>query len=157
MQVHSIYRQVLHDEIGAPEGTAEIKALIKSPETYSVPALIVIGGMCSATVSVMAFSGSFVDMLMVFWLGGLLAFIRKSSEEAMCLQRQSTRLLLAIWFSSMFSRSVRLSSSASLLSVAEQHRVELTEAASSFSDRPLLLCLLGILGGCLDSAGFHHL
>jgi uncharacterized membrane protein YjjP (DUF1212 family) len=80
MQVHHIYRQVLHDEIGAPEGTAEIKALIKSPETYSVPALIVIGGMCSSTVSVMAFSGSFIDMLMVFWLGGLLAFIREWTD-----------------------------------------------------------------------------
>lgn len=49
---------------------------MRKPQIYNWWQLILIGGMCSASICTIAFSGSFIDALAAFPLGALLIGIQ---------------------------------------------------------------------------------
>lgn len=83
--VHQIYRQVVHDEIGAEEGTVELMKLMKEPPIYGFKTRCLIAFACCALICPLAFGGSFLDMWVAGAGGAVLCFLqlRAATKNAM--------------------------------------------------------------------------
>lgn len=73
--VHKVYRRVARDEISVSQGSRALRRITKGSKPYHWSILLLAGAISSAGASAVAFSGSFVDMLMSAALGTLLAFV----------------------------------------------------------------------------------
>ncbi|KIM73743.1 hypothetical protein PILCRDRAFT_99247 [Piloderma croceum F 1598] len=71
-----LYWKVIHDKISVSEASAELDILMQRKPMYNMWQLVVIGGMCSASICSVSFSGSFIDSLIVIPMGCLLVFIQ---------------------------------------------------------------------------------
>ncbi|KEP55710.1 putative pheromone-regulated membrane protein [Rhizoctonia solani 123E] len=63
---HAIYRKVVHDEIGAKDGTLELTKIMRQKPIYGLRVRCVLALLCSAIICPIGFGGSFVDM----WIAG---------------------------------------------------------------------------------------
>ncbi|TFY65636.1 hypothetical protein EVG20_g5445 [Dentipellis fragilis] len=70
-KVHTIYRQVVHDEISAKKATTLLNELLNAPPIYKKLPRCMLGFMLSALICPLAFGGSFLDM----WIAGFGAFV----------------------------------------------------------------------------------
>lgn len=68
--------QVIHDKLYVSDASAELDVLMLRPQLYNWWRLILIGGMCSASICTVSFGGSFLDAVVVFPLGALLVMIQ---------------------------------------------------------------------------------
>lgn len=73
--VHDVYRKVVHDEISVSQGSRALRRITKEFKPYPRYVLLIASAMIAATGSAVAFSGSFVDMLMSAVLGTFLGFV----------------------------------------------------------------------------------
>ncbi|ORY35057.1 hypothetical protein BCR39DRAFT_516439 [Naematelia encephala] len=74
--VHEVYRRVVHDEMSAAQGCRVLRRITRRTIPYSRVTLILIAAIASATAAGVAFSGSFIDILMSGVLGSILAIIQ---------------------------------------------------------------------------------
>ncbi|KIR71707.1 hypothetical protein I310_04385 [Cryptococcus deuterogattii CA1014] len=74
--VHEVYRRVTHDKISASQGRRALKRIGRETVPYSRLTLILTGSIASAISSRVAFSGSFVDILMSGALGALFTIVQ---------------------------------------------------------------------------------
>ena len=65
--VHTIYRQIVHDVIGADEGARKLTDLLRSKPIYGIGLQVLWGFGCSLMIGPLAFGSSFLDM----WVGAL--------------------------------------------------------------------------------------
>ncbi|OCF40184.1 hypothetical protein I317_06009 [Kwoniella heveanensis CBS 569] len=79
--VHEVYRRVVHDEISASQGCRVLRRIEKRTTPYSRFCLILAAAVASATSARVAFSGSFIDILMSGALGSLLAIVQFTIAE----------------------------------------------------------------------------
>ncbi|KAI4527728.1 DUF1212-domain-containing protein [Schizophyllum commune Tattone D] len=73
---YKLYWKVIHDKISVSEASCELDNLMVSKPMYNMPKLMFFGGMCSSGICTLAFSGSFIDALVVFPLGCLLVMLQ---------------------------------------------------------------------------------
>ncbi|TIB13178.1 hypothetical protein E3P92_02360 [Wallemia ichthyophaga] len=69
---HALYSDVLHGKISVTEASAKLDEIMLSPPTYNAFTTVCIGMLCSASITPMAFDGSFIDALMAAVLGAVL-------------------------------------------------------------------------------------
>lgn len=83
--VHQVYRQVVHDEIGAEEGTVMLMKLLKEKPLYGLKTRCLIAFACCALICPLAFGGSFLDMWVAGTGGAILCFLqlRAADKSAM--------------------------------------------------------------------------
>lgn len=83
--VHQVYRQVVHDEIGTEEGTVQLIKLLKEKPLYGLKARCLIAFACCALICPLAFGGSFLDMWVSGAGGAVLCFLqlRAADKSAM--------------------------------------------------------------------------
>nr|XP_018260617.1 uncharacterized protein I303_07543 [Kwoniella dejecticola CBS 10117]OBR82775.1 hypothetical protein I303_07543 [Kwoniella dejecticola CBS 10117] len=79
--VHEVYRKVVHDEISASQGCRVLRRIEHRTVPYSRWALILAAAVASATSARVAFSGSFIDILMSGVLGSMLAIVQFTIAE----------------------------------------------------------------------------
>ncbi|WWC73372.1 uncharacterized protein I206_107339 [Kwoniella pini CBS 10737] len=79
--VHEVYRKVVHDEISASQGCRVLRRIEHRTVPYSRWALILAAAVASATSAKVAFSGSFIDILMSGALGSTLAIVQFTIAE----------------------------------------------------------------------------
>ncbi|KAI0322700.1 hypothetical protein OF83DRAFT_1048844 [Amylostereum chailletii] len=70
-RVHDIYRDVLHDRIGASEGVEALDKILRSPPLYPLLARCFLAFICASVICPLAFGGSFIDM----WVSGTCACV----------------------------------------------------------------------------------
>jgi len=68
-KVHQIYRDVLHDKLGAEAGTDALRNLLRSPAIYSLSWRCFLAFLCASIICGLSFGGSLVDM----WVSGACA------------------------------------------------------------------------------------
>ena len=73
---HNIYKEVVHDRIGAEEGIQQLKEVTDKPKKFKVWMLILAHGFASAAVAPFAFQGRLIDLPIAFALGLILGFLR---------------------------------------------------------------------------------
>ena len=61
-RVHEIYRDVLHDKIGAEAGADALAQLLRAPPIYPLILRCALAFICSSIICVLGFGGCFVDM-----------------------------------------------------------------------------------------------
>jgi uncharacterized membrane protein YjjP (DUF1212 family) len=61
-QVHVIYRDVIHDNIGAASGARALRALLRSPPTYPFLVRCFLAFVCAAIICGLSFGGSIADV-----------------------------------------------------------------------------------------------
>lgn len=74
--VHTIYKEVIHDVIGVEEATQRLDEIMKSKNKFNVWFLVLMHGCASATVGPFAFSARPIDMPISFALGCLLGILQ---------------------------------------------------------------------------------
>ncbi|KZW03811.1 DUF1212-domain-containing protein [Exidia glandulosa HHB12029] len=74
--VHLVYRQVMHHEIGAVEGTQQLDRLLRSPPLYGTRLRIVFAFLCTFLICPLAFHGSIIDALISGAGGALLCSLQ---------------------------------------------------------------------------------
>ncbi|PPQ84955.1 hypothetical protein CVT25_004468 [Psilocybe cyanescens] len=72
----SLYWKVIHDELSVSDASSELDALMKKQPMYNWWQQVLIGGMCSASICTVSFSGSFIDALASFPLGAILVIVQ---------------------------------------------------------------------------------
>ncbi|KAJ7628480.1 hypothetical protein FB45DRAFT_794332 [Roridomyces roridus] len=75
-ETYALYWKVIHDELAVSEASTELDGLMRRKQEYTAWQLVLIGGMCSAAICTVSFSGSFIDALVSFPLGALLVAIQ---------------------------------------------------------------------------------
>lgn len=70
-RVHTIYRDVLHDKMGAEAGTDALRHLLQQPPIYSLVFRCTLAFVCASIICVLAFGGSVLDM----WVSGTCACV----------------------------------------------------------------------------------
>ena len=73
--------QVIHDYISVDDASVELDHLMQGPPLYNNWQLIFFGGMCSASICSVSFSGSFIDCLISFPLGCILIIIQLAAAK----------------------------------------------------------------------------
>ncbi|KAH9486583.1 Pheromone-regulated membrane protein 10 [Psilocybe cubensis] len=68
-KVHEIYRDVLHDHIGAEAGTDALRQVLRSPAIYSLKLRCFFAFLCASIICGLSFGGSLADM----WISGACA------------------------------------------------------------------------------------
>ncbi|KAF8607840.1 DUF1212-domain-containing protein [Ceratobasidium sp. AG-I] len=68
---HAIYRKVVHDEIGAKDGSLELTKLMRQKPIYGLRIRCILALLCSAIICPIGFGGSFLDM----WISGAAGMI----------------------------------------------------------------------------------
>lgn len=72
----NIKKQVIHDKLSVSDASVALDELMKKKPYYGRLAMVIIGGMCSASICTVSFGGSFIDALLSFPLGALLVLIQ---------------------------------------------------------------------------------
>ncbi|KAF8553122.1 DUF1212-domain-containing protein [Imleria badia] len=75
-EAHSLYWNVIHDTMSVSAASAALDVLMRKEPLYNFIQLTIVGGMCSASICSVAFSGSFIDCLASAPLGALLVAIQ---------------------------------------------------------------------------------
>lgn len=70
-QVHVIYRDVVHDNIGAESGSRALRSLLRSPPTYPFLVRCSLAFICAAIMCALSFGGSITDV----GISGMCAFL----------------------------------------------------------------------------------
>ncbi|KAJ4498734.1 hypothetical protein C8R41DRAFT_790221 [Lentinula lateritia] len=70
-QVHIIYRDVLHDKIGAEEGTQALRKLLREHPIYPLYFRCILAFFGASTICATSFGGSFLDI----WISGFCACV----------------------------------------------------------------------------------
>ena len=70
-KVQEIYRDVLHDVIGAEAGTEALRTLLRSPPIYSLKLRCFLAFICASIICGLSFGGSIIDM----WISGACACV----------------------------------------------------------------------------------
>lgn len=70
-KVHEIYRDVLHDVIGAEAGTEALRKLLRSPPIYSLKLRCFLAFVCASIICGLSFGGSILDV----WVSGACACV----------------------------------------------------------------------------------
>ncbi|KAJ6437870.1 4-hydroxy-4-methyl-2-oxoglutarate aldolase [Purpureocillium lavendulum] len=76
--VHHVYKEVMHDVIGADEGTERLNTLMKSKEKFNPWLRVLVFGLTSVTAAPFSFKARVIDLPILFALGctvGLLQLI----------------------------------------------------------------------------------
>ncbi|KAF8898920.1 hypothetical protein BD779DRAFT_1486237 [Infundibulicybe gibba] len=68
-KVHLIYRDVLHDKMGAEAGTNALRAVLRAPPIYPLLIRCALAFICASIICVLSFGGSITDM----WISGACA------------------------------------------------------------------------------------
>ncbi|EAW09924.1 threonine/serine exporter family protein [Aspergillus clavatus NRRL 1] len=74
--VHTIYKEVIHDVIGVEEAIQRLEEVMKAKNKYPVWMLILVHGFASMSVAPFAFNGRPIDMPIAFLLGCLLGVLQ---------------------------------------------------------------------------------
>ncbi|KIO30219.1 hypothetical protein M407DRAFT_225028 [Tulasnella calospora MUT 4182] len=74
--VHKIYRNVVHDDVGVEEATAQLNQIIKAKPIFGTLSKTILAALCTGLICPMAFGGSFVDMLVAGGEGALLSYLQ---------------------------------------------------------------------------------
>lgn len=74
--VHTIYKEVVHDLIGVEEATTRLDEILKQDVKFGDWARIPIYGLASASVAPFAFGGRLIDLPIIFGLGCLLGWMQ---------------------------------------------------------------------------------
>lgn len=74
--VHTIYKEVIHDVIGVEEATQRLDEIMKRKNKFNVWFLVLMHGCASATVGPFAFNARPIDMPICFALGCLLGILQ---------------------------------------------------------------------------------
>ncbi|KAI0639626.1 DUF1212-domain-containing protein [Trametes polyzona] len=61
-KVHLVYRDVLHDKIGATEGCNQLKRILQARPLYDIWTRCLLAFFCASIICVLSFGGSIVDM-----------------------------------------------------------------------------------------------
>ena len=77
----SLCIQVIHDNMSVSQASAALDVLMRKKPLYTFTQLILIGGMCSASICSVSFSGSFIDSLASAPLGALLVAVQLLSPR----------------------------------------------------------------------------
>jgi uncharacterized membrane protein YjjP (DUF1212 family) len=67
---------VIHDELSVSDASTALDILMRKKPLYNWWQLIIIGGLCSASICSVGFSGSFIDSVICIPLGGILVGIQ---------------------------------------------------------------------------------
>jgi len=70
-KVHEVYRDVLHDNIGAEAGTDGLRQILRLPPIYSLKWRCFFAFICASIICGLSFGGSIVDM----WISGACACV----------------------------------------------------------------------------------
>ncbi|KJA25855.1 hypothetical protein HYPSUDRAFT_134069 [Hypholoma sublateritium FD-334 SS-4] len=70
-KVHQVYRDVLHDSIGAQAGTDALRQILRSPAIYPLKLRCFFAFICAAIICGLSFGGSLLDM----WISGACACV----------------------------------------------------------------------------------
>lgn len=73
---HSIYKEVVHDVIGAEEATCRLREIIKRPNVYGRWFVAFMYGLASLCVGPFAFGARLIDLPICFFLGFLLGILQ---------------------------------------------------------------------------------
>ncbi|OXC66991.1 hypothetical protein AYX13_04443 [Cryptococcus neoformans] len=73
---HHLYWNVVHDKMSVDQASKDLDVLMTTPVYYTWWQTLVIGALCSAFITVMAFYGSFIDALMCMVLGATLVGVQ---------------------------------------------------------------------------------
>ncbi|EED19406.1 DUF1212 domain membrane protein Prm10, putative [Talaromyces stipitatus ATCC 10500] len=76
LEVHQIYKEVIHDVIEVAEGTRKLEEIIRRPPRFNVWFLILMHGCASASVGPFAFGARPIDIPPAFLLGCLLGTLQ---------------------------------------------------------------------------------
>ncbi|GAA5875113.1 hypothetical protein JCM16303_005013 [Sporobolomyces ruberrimus] len=71
-----VYSKVVRDKMKVTEASSRLDELMVAPPKYSLWKSVIIGGIASAAIIPSAFYGSFIDVLAVIPLGGLLVVVQ---------------------------------------------------------------------------------
>lgn len=74
--IHNIYRQVVHDEIGVEEATAQLNRLMKAKPIFNLFTRIVLSALCTGLICPLAFGGSIIDTAVAAGEGVILAYLQ---------------------------------------------------------------------------------
>lgn len=77
-QVHSVYKQVVHDCMSAAEGNVHMDKILQDPNLFPAWVCVLLYGFCSAMVTPYAFGGDWINLAITFFIGscvGSLQFI----------------------------------------------------------------------------------
>ncbi|KAL5365002.1 hypothetical protein BJX96DRAFT_5787 [Aspergillus floccosus] len=75
-EVHTIYKEVIHDVIGVEEAIQRLDEVMKKKNTYPIWLLVLVHGCASASVGPFAFNARPIDMPICFVLGCLLGILQ---------------------------------------------------------------------------------
>ncbi|KAG8764177.1 hypothetical protein FRC12_008242 [Ceratobasidium sp. 428] len=81
LDAHRVYWRVIHDEIGVQEASLALDSLMRKKNLYNGWKTVLIGGFCSAFITPISFSGSFVDAVCAFPLGAILVWVQNMSAR----------------------------------------------------------------------------
>ncbi|KZT61436.1 DUF1212-domain-containing protein [Calocera cornea HHB12733] len=79
--VHTVYNAVIHDKIGVKDASDRLDDIMRAKSRYRNLIAIIIGGLCSAFITPISFSGSFLDAMCAFPLGCLLVLIQQLASK----------------------------------------------------------------------------
>jgi len=74
--VHEIYKEVVHDRLGAEEATARLNDVINRRDKFPTWFRVILFGVASAFVAPFGFEGRYIDMPICFILGCLVGFLQ---------------------------------------------------------------------------------
>jgi uncharacterized membrane protein YjjP (DUF1212 family) len=74
--VHEIYKEVLHDQLGVEEATRRLNQIMEAPPKHNKWFLVFMYGVASVTVGPFSFYARWIDLPMTFVLGCLLGFMQ---------------------------------------------------------------------------------
>ncbi|KXN85677.1 Pheromone-regulated membrane protein 10 [Leucoagaricus sp. SymC.cos] len=80
-RVHIIYRDVLHDRMGAQEGIDSLRRILRAPPIYPLKFRCFLAFICSSTICVLAFGGSAVDMFISGICASILQYLGLSAAN----------------------------------------------------------------------------
>ncbi|EJU01800.1 DUF1212-domain-containing protein [Dacryopinax primogenitus] len=79
--VHAVYNAVIHDKTGVKDASDRLDEIMRGRSRYRALIAIIIGGLCSAFITPISFSGSFLDAMLAFPLGCLLVLIQQLASR----------------------------------------------------------------------------
>jgi uncharacterized membrane protein YjjP (DUF1212 family) len=80
-RVHDIYRDVLHDKIGAEAGTEALKKLLHAPPIYPLIVRCGLAFVCASIICIIGFGGAVVDMFISGACASLLQYLGLSAAS----------------------------------------------------------------------------
>ncbi|KAF5352560.1 hypothetical protein D9756_006060 [Leucocoprinus leucothites] len=79
--VHLIYRDVLHDSMGAQDGIDGLRKILRAPPIYPLKFRCFLAFVCSSIICVLAFGGSAVDMFISGICASILQYLGLSAAN----------------------------------------------------------------------------